>query len=708
MKRQLQAVANKPLGNIQPKSTQLTPTLKQIRKKQTRKRQTHKKNTEQANIGQTSKQPGNILSLIRDKALNPDKAPNPNEQNWLTGTSYRIRNRTDEDISLKSDKNVLLETIDANSAKTINGERLQQVDQELLNKYIGTNKISCKTLEREQNIEYIVSNLTAKRISIKHNHFSTGLFLPAFGSRTISGKTLLEHDYTDWENQGLIKIEPAHTISEDNSAYGIFGLLIVALGLFLLVSIPLAIFTKVISWETIGIVASIAFVLMIFSVALAGRNLRSGMGNLIGWLKFLPGILLVLASGVGLPVLIVYFFGDGKSLMASQTFELGSLGRLMQLSFVSIAAMLPAFLFYLFGRQQVEEQKENFYREAMLLDPNVWSDNEAKNKYEPLLNTVFDTGNSPFSVLLLVISTALLVMGWIITISPIGLVRQDATSLIDFFTPVQTPFTFGFLGAYFFTINMIYRRYVRADLTTKTYAYITMRLLVTLILVWTVDSLPQFSSSSALETGAFVVAFIIGIFPETGLALIQDQFKLITKQKTEQDSFSLTHLEGMNLYDRTRLLEEGIENIENLAHHNLMELIARTRIPTPRLVDLFDQSILYLHLGLETDRDDQKPGNGENNDLRKFLKTLGIRTATDLLKCQDVLNSYLGTEKDQATLRRLDVIANTLKDDEWLNYVQNWRSYSSSQKQTVDDPYHFYEAVSESSPEGPAYTGAAG
>ena len=243
---------------------------------------------------------------------------------------------------------------------------------------------------------------------------------------------------------------------------------------------------------------------------------------------------------------------------------------------------------------------------------------------------------------------------------------------------------------------MIYRRYVRADLTTKTYAYITMRLLVTLVLVWTVSTLPQFKTGSALETGLFVVAFIIGIFPETGMALIQDQFKLITKQNHDKENYSLTQLDGMNLYDRARLLEEGIENIENLAHHNLMELIARTRIPTPRLVDMFDQAILYLHLGPETENENGQEKNGENNDPRNLLKSLGVRTATDLIKCRNEIHAFKDDEKYKSIVSKLEVIVTALKDDEWLNYVQNWRSYSISQDKPFDNPFKFYETAAKS------------
>lgn len=642
---------------------------------------------EDANV-EIKTQQGNIFNRMRR-----DKESNANESKWINGTSYRIRNRTKKRIALRNDKNILLESIEANGAKTLSGERLQEVDQRLLNELIGFNHLSCKALEHSQETEYVISNLTAKRISIKHNYLSTGLFLPAFGSRTIKGKTLLEYEYTDWENQGLIKIDVASVPAEDESAYAILGLLIIALGLFLLISIPVAIFSGAISWRTIGMVTAGSVVLMAISLSMTGRQGRKLFSNLNSWLKLLPGIALVLATGIGLPIVIVYFFGDGKTLLDTQTIELGSLGRIMQVGFISIASMLPAFLFYLFGRQQVEKQKENFYREAMLLDPNVWSDNEAKNKYDPLLNSVFDTGNSPFSVLLLVISTSLLVMGWIISLSPIGSAHNELTSLIDFFVPVPTAFTFGFLGVYFFTINMIYRRYVRADLTTKTYAYITMRLLITLVLVWTVSTLPQFQVGSALETGLFIVAFIIGIFPETGMTLIQDQFRLITKQPQEKDNFSLTKLEGMNLYDRARLLEEGIENIENLAHHNLMELIVRTRIPTPRLVDMFDQAILYLHLGLEANDEDQQSRNSERDDARSLLKSLGVRTATDLIKCKNDLYAFKDDEKYKTIISKLDVITTALKDDEWLNYVQNWRSYSASQDEPIDNPFKFYETA---------------
>jgi hypothetical protein len=412
------------------------------------------------------------------------------------------------------------------------------------------------------------------------------------------------------------------------------------------------------------------------------EGIRSNQ-NISAWLKLAPGILLIAATGIGLPFAAAYFFGDGRQLLLAAP-QLASLGRLSQVSFIGIVSILPTLFFYLFGRQQVDIQKENFYKEVLALDPNLHSLTEARTKYEGLIDSVYGSGNSPLSFLLLFISTALLVMGWLMVMGTIDTPALGAKSLGDFFVPERTVFTFGVLGAYFFTLNMVFRRYVRADLTPKTYAHITVRLLITIVLVWVVSDLPQFQAGSLLESGLLAVAFMIGVIPETGLTLIQDYVKKLVRSGTkEEDLLSKNQLEGIHLYDRARLLEEGIENIENLAHHNMIELIARTRIPTQRVVDMFDQAILYLHLGLE---------NEENQKFLANLKSYGIRTATDL----DVA---LGTPSAIEALRKIDpplpldrmeVIFQTLLDDEWYDHVVQWRLAPRRRKEVMSNPWDFY------------------
>lgn len=652
----------------------------------------------------------------KDATANPPQTTmKHHSSNWEAEKWYRIRNRSKQSIRLPGASDEVIAIINADTARTLSGKELQRINQKTLDDLEGDRKINIRLLDHDRNKDYLIINSTSKRITIRHNAFKDReFFVPAFGSRSVNGQTLLDLDYIAWESQGLIQIESPGEEIKSTAAEALIGLTVILLGFFLIISIPLTLFSPdSISWRTIGITTLIAFVLIGVFLFFTGRNNKDFLDNFGSWLKLLPGITLILGTGIGLPILIIYFYGDGQNIVQARSFELASLGRILQTGFIAIASMLPAFLFYLFGRQQVVKQKENFYREAMLLDPNVWSNSEAKNKYGPLLNSVFDTGNSPFSILLLIISTALLVNGWIIALAPIGLVPASAENLIFFFTPDGSPFTLGFLGVYFFTINMIYRRYVRADLTPKTYAYITMRLLTTVVLVWAVSILPQFSAGSLLETGLSVVAFTIGIFPESALTLIQDYVNKITAKGRGQDPdrFSLTKLEGMNLYDQARLMEEGIENIENLAHHNLMELIARTRIPTPRLVDMFDQSILYLHLGLGTEGDNSTETNETGVDsghesMRNLLRSLGIRTATDLISCQNELLGFKDDPRYADLVGKLKVIIASLEDDEWLNYVNSWRENSSTRnKPPIDDPYQFYfraTGIESASPKGNA------
>jgi hypothetical protein len=287
-------------------------------------------------------------------------------------------------------------------------------------------------------------------------------------------------------------------------------------------------------------------------------------------------------------------------------------------------------------------------------------------------------------------------MGWVMTIAPYSQLSEGSKSLMDFFNIEATPFTLGFLGAYFFSINMVFRRYVRADLTPKTYAYITVRLLVTLVLVWAVSTLPEFKSE-LVQAGILAVAFTIGIFPDTGLALIKESVRKTTGARFVDDTLPLTDLEGMNLYDQARLLEEGIENIENLAHHNFVELLAFTRIPTPRLVDMFDQAILYLHINDEISSQAGEPpaeskSEKERNKFLNLLKTYGIRTATTLLEAMQKFDSAKTSSEAPEVLDivRLRIIRETLKDDEWLGYIQTWKKETTNPS-FADNPYTFYD-----------------
>ena len=79
-------------------------------------------------------------------------------------------------------------------------------------------------------------------------------------------------------------------------------------------------------------------------------------------------------------------------------------------------------------------------------------------------------------------------------------------------------------------------------------------------------------------------------------------------------------LDGLNAYQEDRLMLEGIENLQNLATANIVDLMLRTRHPVEQIIDWIDQAVLHLHVRKMVDA---------------FQKS-GYRTATDFLDAFNV------------------------------------------------------------------------
>ena len=88
-------------------------------------------------------------------------------------------------------------------------------------------------------------------------------------------------------------------------------------------------------------------------------------------------------------------------------------------------------------------------------------------------------------------------------------------------TPQVNTVAFGFLGAYFFAINLITRRYARDDLRPKAYSTITVRVIVAVLLGWLIKVVaPAWPQATLL-----IAAFLIGIVPETFLTFLQEVYR---------------------------------------------------------------------------------------------------------------------------------------------------------------------------------------
>ncbi|MCK5602238.1 hypothetical protein KAR91_10225, partial [Candidatus Pacearchaeota archaeon] len=487
----------------------------------------------------------------------------------------------------------------------------------------------------------IVSNLTAKRIGIAGKKEGVGQFvLPPFGERTIMTKEFNRFNFKPWERLNLIRVVDIKVTGKSEAKKFALGCLF----WIFLIGIPLGLLVPGLGtpwyWGSFS-----GLILIIIFFALFSMKPRLFLQWIIWQWRLIVrlfsqlfSMIPILAIGIGIPALLIYCFGGVGGLITKvitgefafkDLLTVGVLARGLQLIFIAIFSLLPALLYFLFERQKSETLRENFFRDIVLLDPNVITLNDAKIKYG---NRVTEAYGSTSGVrylgstrLPILIATLVITMGWILALLPIGQVEniRKAIELYRFLIPKPTAVNFGFLGAYFFSLNMIFRRYVRADLKPKVYSHITVRFLIVIILVWVLSELPFLNGNSS--NPLLLLAFFVGIIPDTALTVIHEFLrnrKILRKAiPSLHVKHSLSMLEGINIYGEARLFEEGIENIENLVHHDLIDSMLMTRIPVPRLVDWIDQGILYLHLG-GTVKPESSFTDAEEKEAQASLSTM--------------------------------------------------------------------------------------
>jgi len=298
-------------------------------------------------------------------------------------------------------------------------------------------------------------------------------------------------------------------------------------------------------------------------------------------------------------------------------------------------------------------------------------------KFRDVFGPVPDAG-APRSVLSLrsvhklqvVITTILITIGWIFVVQPEAVFGRTVLprhfALAHLPTIPRETFAFAFLGAYFYILQMLIRRYFQNDLKATAYINATMRIVVVILLVWTVDPLLADSTSQAKRNA---LAFAIGVFPTVGWQLMRQALLRIPGLfiPSLEPTYKLTDLDGLNVWYESRLLEVGIEDMENLATTDIVDLMLNTRIPVDRLIDWIDQGFLYLRVVEDAER--------------KTLRRYGIRTSTDLLDVfadddrANEMAQLLAEGEGGSKPSRLRSVVVALNGERNLQHVHAWRSF---------------------------------
>jgi hypothetical protein len=277
---------------------------------------------------------------------------------------------------------------------------------------------------------------------------------------------------------------------------------------------------------------------------------------------------------------------------------------------------------------------------------------------------------------------------------------------------------FAFLGAYAFLFQSLIRRFFQSDLKPSAYAAAVLRIVLVLLVMTALHQVLD-GGSNWVEAA---IAFVVGVFPIIALQALQRvaaaSLRVVVPQLTPD--YPLNQLDGLNIWYESRLVEEGIEDMQNLATANMVDVILHTRVPVGRLVDWIDQALLYVHLdraergfgerrlvrkarNLELKAaaqtrmagGDAEPGertaeapaeqtahgrvHGSVNhalragtQTRVALRQLGIRTATDLLKAfpPDLIDAYEQPRDGIPAFRKLKPHLEHLDEDQIRTLVR--------------------------------------
>jgi hypothetical protein len=303
---------------------------------------------------------------------------------------------------------------------------------------------------------------------------------------------------------------------------------------------------------------------------------------------------------------------------------------------------------------------------------------------------------------------ATLVVGWafVVWTAPVA---ASLPRLID-------ALRFGFLGAYFFLLSLLIRRYFQNDLRPGAYLSGVVRIVTVLVLVAGVDQALAISDVAGDRSYPVenAVAFLVGVFPTVGVQLIRRAVGKFTGffRGGLEPPFPLSQLDGMDIWSESRLVEVGIEDVQHLATANLVDVVLGARIPTQRIVDWVDQALLLLRTGLP------RIDNLREPTTYAELRTLSVRSSTDLLELVaalklDLPSSAAWPQADSAfgalaqpspvavapnarfpslarlaavpLLARMALAAATLQHEPNLRLLMNWQS-DTSDRGPAEDP----------------------
>ncbi len=188
----------------------------------------------------------------------------------------------------------------------------------------------------------------------------------------------------------------------------------------------------------------------------------------------------------------------------------------------------------------------------------------------------------------------------------------------------------GFMGAYLWGLQSIFRRYSMNDLLPVAFFHFGLRMIFAsfaALLIY--HAVGGFQTNPAPKEGQdlttvmmptsdgllLITVFLVGMFPQRGVKWMTSKVgRLISSDHPSVQQLPLEMIQGMTAYDKDRLEELGIDSCYDLATADFIPMLLKTPYPARELIDWILQAKLCVRFGESVD----------------VLRQQGLRTINDL------------------------------------------------------------------------------